>query len=106
MAARRARKTARRSTTRRRTTARKTTRRTVARRGSSRSSALTSSVGSTTAMSTKKPKSHDLAAMYMSILIVGIAGIILLVAKPTPSMQKIIGILLVVLGLWGLMMKK
>jgi len=49
---------------------------------------------------------HDLAAMYLSILIVGVAGIILLVARPTQMMQKVIGILLVILGLWGLMMKK
>ncbi|MDP3917006.1 MAG: hypothetical protein Q8Q42_01835 [Nanoarchaeota archaeon] len=95
MAARRkARKraSAKKSTARRRTTSRRVSKPSV-------------SAGAATTVA-KKSKSHDLAAMYMSILIVGVAGIILLVAKPTPSMQKIIGVLLVVLGLWGLMMKK
>ena len=63
-------------------------------------------VPSANAVTNSRSKSHDLAAMYLSILIVGVAGIILLVARPTPMMQKVIGILLVILGLWGLMMKK
>ena len=56
--------------------------------------------------SVPKASQQDLAAMYLSILIVGAAGIILLVARPTQMMQKVIGILLIILGLWGLMMKK
>ena len=59
-----------------------------------------------TAVPKRTSKDHDLAAMYLSILIVGVAGIILLFAKPTIMMQKVVGTLLVILGLWGLMMKK
>lgn len=113
---------ARRSTTRRRSAARRaitkrsTARRSTARRGSTtrRTSARrkaperTSSASATlvSAPARKSSKDQELAAMHLSILIVGVAGVILLFARPTLMMQKVVGILLVILGLWGLMMKK
>ena len=123
MAARRrtARKsTARRSTARSRTARRSTARRKVARKSTARRSTARSrtarrstarrkpstSLERVTAVPSRSAKDKDLAAMYLSILIVGVAGIILLFARPTQMMQKVIGILLVILGLWGLMMKK
>lgn len=75
-------------------------RKSTARRSSARKASMPVTKTSSAA------ESHDLAAMYLSILIVGVAGLILLIAKPTQMMQKVIGVLLVVLGLWGLMMKK
>jgi hypothetical protein len=99
--------TARRGTVRRSTT---TARRTAARRGTSRRRVTKRRVSNAKPVATPsvaKPKPNaDLAAMYLTILIVGVAGIILLFANPTATMQKVIGILLVILGLWGLMMKK
>jgi len=105
MAARR-RKTAKRAS--RKTSRGSTARKTTARRASPkrRRASRPTKTAVATVSSGSTSKNHDLAAMYLSILIVGIAGIILLVARPTAMMQKVIGILLVVLGLWGLMMKK
>jgi Flp pilus assembly protein TadB len=94
---------------RRKSARRQTRRKSTARRASPRKRRRASTTRATTvatASSGSTSKNHDLAAMYLSILIVGVAGIILLVARPTAMMQKVIGILLVVLGLWGLMMKK
>ena len=118
MAARRktARKSTRRKSTARRSTARKSTarrstaRKTVRRRTPARRKTSARKVSSPAISTSSKPKKstrdQELAAMHLSILIVGVAGIILLFAKPTLMMQKVIGILLVILGLWGLMMKK
>ena len=91
---------ARRKITRRSSSARRST----TRRSSSTRKASSAPASTMSSVSGSSP--HDLAAMYLSILIVGVAGIILLVARPTQMMQKVIGILLIVLGLWGLMMKK
>ncbi|MBT3866031.1 hypothetical protein HOF78_02935 [Candidatus Woesearchaeota archaeon] len=118
----RRRSTARRSTTRKRSTARRsTTRRSTARRSTTRKRSTTkrtstrrkaprrTSTRRATAVSApvrKSSKDQELAAMHLSILIVGVAGVILLFARPTPMMQKVVGVLLVILGLWGLMMKK
>jgi hypothetical protein len=85
---------------RRKVTKRKTTKRKVTRRRVSKARKV-----ATPAVAKPKPNA-DLAAMYLTIIIVGVAGIILLFANPTLTMQKVIGILLVILGLWGLMMKK
>ena len=111
--ARKRRKTSARKATRRRKTARRVTRRRrpvkKAARKPVRRKAARRRVAKpviTPAVAKPKAKNADLAAMYLTILIVGVAGIILLFANPTATMQKVIGILLVILGLWGLMMKK
>tara|TARA_Y100000310_G_C20690641_1_gene821969 strand:+ start:2783 stop:3133 length:351 start_codon:yes stop_codon:yes gene_type:complete len=116
MAARRKatrRRTKRKTTARRRTTKRKVARKRPVRRRTKRKSrpakrAAPKRAPATAiqAVPTKRRKDTDLASMYLSILIVGVAGIILLFARPTQFMQKAIGVLLVILGLWGLMMKK
>jgi len=86
-----AKKRRRKSTARKRTTRKRTTRKKTVSRAKKPKAA---------------PKSKDLGAMYLSILIVGIIGIILLFANPTEMMRKVIGILLIILGLWGLIAKK
>ena len=101
----RRRTTARRVTKRRRRPVKKAARKPVRRKSAKRRVAKPKPVV-TPAVAKPKAKNADLAAMYLTILIVGVAGIILLFANPTATMQKVIGILLVILGLWGLMMKK
>ena len=95
-------KTVRKSSSRRKTTVRRSTTRSkpVARRRTTTRKVARKSVApvvNPTVSQLAKKKHDDLAAMYLSVLIVGVAGVILLIAKPTAMMQKIIGILLIVL---------